>query len=313
LYETALFNPVSWTGTPLDRGQWTLADTQGTPIHRFIFGIEGAIPVTGDFDGDGVSEVAVFFDGLWFIDLNGNGVWDEGDLWARLGKAGDQPITGDWDGDGKTDIGIFGPAWAGDARALEVEPGLPDADNELTGRHKNIPPDPPDATSGRRTLKRTAQGDLRSDVIDHVFQYGSEGDRAVSGDWNGDGVTNIGLFRNGTWYLDADGDGRWSRGDKMIQMGGPGDLPVVGDWNGDGIDDVGLFRDGVWRLDIDGDHKLGPHDRVFNLGGPHDRPIAGDFNGDGIDEVGVYQDSAGKADEQAFQPVDRQPTRAVVR
>ncbi|NUQ62986.1 MAG: carboxypeptidase regulatory-like domain-containing protein [Pirellulales bacterium] len=314
IYESPLFNPVSWTGAPLDRGQWTIADANGSTLHQFIFGMEGAVPVTGDFDGDGVCEVAVFFDGLWFIDLNGNGAWDPGDLWARLGQAGDQPVAGDWDGDGKTDIGIFGRAWIGDAHAIEAEPGLPDTENERIGRHKNVPPSPEEATSGWRTLKRTSEGEMRSDVIDHVFQYGAEGDRAVAGDWNGDGVTNIGLFRNGTWYLDMDGDGHWSRGDVMVRMGGEGDLPVVGDFNGDGVDDLGLFRDGTWRLDMNGNHKLDVHDRVFQLGGPNDRPVTGDFNGDGVDEVAVYQDGVSKPDEQALRPSDREaPEAAPVR
>ena len=69
------------------------------------------MPVTGDFNGDGVTDIGVFIDGQWFLDLNGNGQWDEGDLWAQLGTQDDLPVTGDWDADGKTDIGIYGPAW----------------------------------------------------------------------------------------------------------------------------------------------------------------------------------------------------------
>jgi hypothetical protein len=299
LQESALFNPISWTGVPMDRAQWIIADTQGTVINQFVFGLESGTPMAGDFDGNGVCEVAVFFDGVWFIDLNGNGVWDQGDLWVRLGKSGDQPVTGDWDGDGKTDIGIFGPAWVGDGRAIEREPGLPDTQNDRTGRPKNLPPMPHEATAGWRTLKRTAEGPLRSDVIDHVFQYGSDGDRAVAGDFNGDGVSSIGVYREGTWYLDMDGNGRWSQGDQLVQMGTDKDIPVVGDWNGDGTDELGLFRDGTWQLDINGDHRIDANDRVFQLGGPHDKPVVGDFNGDGVDEVAVYQETFTKPNEQA--------------
>ena len=35
-----------------------------------------------------------------FVDLNGNGTWDEGDLWVKLGKKDDQAVAGDWNGDG---------------------------------------------------------------------------------------------------------------------------------------------------------------------------------------------------------------------
>jgi len=298
---TGYFNPVSWSGADMSRAEWWALDEQGKKARKFVFGLEGGIPVAGDFDGNGTTDIGVFFDGLWFLDLNGNGVWDDGDLWARLGMEGDQPVTGDWDGDGKTDLGIFGPAWRGDSRAIEHEPGLPDAENhDTTGRYKNVPPTPEEATDGWRTLKRTAQGPLRTDLIDHVFQYGTEGDVAVSGDWNGDGVTNIGLFRGGTWYLDADGNGRWTAGDVYVEnLGAPGDTPVVGDFNGDGVDDLGVYRGGTWYLDADGDHRLDARDKVFRLGGPHDRPVVGDFNNDGIDEIATYRDGHASEDLQA--------------
>ena len=305
-----LFNPVSWTGAPMDRAQWTLADPDGAQLRTFLFGLEGGIPVTGDWDGDGTTEIGVFFDGLWFLDLNGNGIWDDGDLWSRLGHEYDQPITGDWDGDGKTDIGIFGPAWAGDRRALAAEPGLPDAENDLTGFFKNVPPNPAEATSGWRTLKRTAAGKVRADLIDHVFQYGTEGDHAVAGDWNGDGVTNIGLFRDGIWYLDADGNGRWTAGDALVELGETGDLPVVGDFNGDGVDQLGVYREGAWHLDTNGDRVLDAHDKVFELGGPHDKPVVGDFNGDGADQIGIYRDAAPEPDPQVSMTPDQPAPKA---
>ena len=101
--------------------------------------------------------------GGFVLDLNGNGAWDEVDLWAKLGKKGDQPVSGDWDGDGKTDIGIFGPAWIGDLKAVSVEPGLPDAQNPpMKARPKNVPPEPADAAVGWRTMKKGNAGQMRS-------------------------------------------------------------------------------------------------------------------------------------------------------
>jgi len=155
---------------------------------------------------------------------------------------------------------------------------------------KNVPPEQRFAASDVRLMKRTARGNIRSDLIDHVFQYGSPGDVPVAGDWNGDGVVNIGLFRDGVWYLDRDGDGRWTAGDLYVgNFGAAGDVPVIGDWNGDGIDNLGIYRDGHWHLDANGNFQLDAHDRVLQLGGPDDKPIAGDFDGDGIDEIAVYR------------------------
>jgi protocatechuate 3,4-dioxygenase beta subunit len=287
------FDPVSWSGADLNQSQWILADENGAPLMTVHFGMPGSVPVTGDWDGSGTTKVGVFFDGLWFLDLNGNGVWDDKDLWIKLGKKGDQPVAGDWNGDGKTDIGIFGHAWAGDAKAVTREPGLPDAQNVAAkSRPKNVPPDPVDAAAGYRTLKKGHVGKMRSDVIDHVFQYGMKGDVAVVGDWNGDGIYTVGIFRNGVWYLDMDGDGRWSEGDLMVEFGQEGDRPVVGDWTGDGISKLGVYRNGTFYLDTNNNHRLDATDKVFQLGGPGDKPVAGDWNGDGIDKVGVYRDGA---------------------
>lgn len=286
------FSQASWSSAQMNRSQWIVADEQGNVVRQFLFGLEEGIPVTGDFDGDGQAEVGVFYNGLWFIDLNGNGIWDEGDLWARLGKEGDRPVTGDWDGDGKTDIGIFGPVWPGDARAVAAEPGLPDAQNVSTGAPKNLPPAPERASAGSRVMRRTAAGPVRSDLIDHVFEYGDSDDVPIAGDWNGDGVSNIGLFRDGTWYLDVDGNGRWSENADIYieRFGQAGDIPVVGDFNGDGIDEIGVFSSGQWHLDSNGNRAIDAGDKSFELGGAGDVPVVADFNGDGVDEVALYRE-----------------------
>lgn len=289
--EVSFFDPARWEGIPLDRGRWIIADlTTGEQTVFGTLGTEAAIPVVGDFAGTGRAQIGIFFGGMFFIDLNGNGVWDEGDLWIKLGRDGDQPVAGDWDGDGKIDVGVFGPSWLGDDRALRVEPGLPDAQNRLVAlRPRNLPPKPEQAPDERRILQQGRTGPTREDLIDHVFMYGEPGDFAVVGDWNGDGIATIGVFRGGVWYLDWDGDGRWGDGDRVAFFGHSGDIPVVGDWTGDGRTKLGIFRDGRFVLDTDGDFRLTEVDQVFLLGGVGDRPFAGDFNGDGKAEVGVYQ------------------------
>jgi len=51
---------------------------------QFDFGISG-IPVTGDWNGDGVSEIGVYDPdaAIWYLDLNGNGMWDTRELIVR--------------------------------------------------------------------------------------------------------------------------------------------------------------------------------------------------------------------------------------
>jgi hypothetical protein len=282
-----------WRDGAVDEGEWLLGlpetDNPGS-MRRVRFGLRGGTPVVGDFDGDGRSQVGFFRNGRWFLDLNDDGVWDAGDLWANLGRRDDRPVTGDWDGDGKTDIGVYGPAWANDPRAVAHEPGLPDSHNEHVGTRKNAPRPAPHAPHGQRTMKLTAAGKPRADVIDHVFFFGTPGDSPVVGDWNGDGTHTIAVFRNGTWWRDVDGDGKWSKADLRTSFGRPGDLPVVGDFNGDGIDELGVFRDGTWYIDTNANGVIDNHDQVFRLGAAGDRPVVGDWNADGKSEPGVYRE-----------------------
>ena len=82
---------LAWSDVPLDGGHGRLAARGRQCVgraQRTISASRGGIPVTGDWNGDGTTKIGVFIDGRWFLDLNGNGVWDEGDLWAKLGTRG---------------------------------------------------------------------------------------------------------------------------------------------------------------------------------------------------------------------------------
>ena len=63
------------------------------------FGEAGDLPVIGDWDGTGRSQIGIFRPdtGEWLLDLNGNGKWDDGiDLHLSYGQPGDVPIVGKW-------------------------------------------------------------------------------------------------------------------------------------------------------------------------------------------------------------------------
>lgn len=282
-----------WTSDKANLGKWRLFDADGnetTYDREIVIGVVDGLPIVGDFDGDGRDEVAMFFDGQWLIDLNGNGQWDPGDLWVQLGSVVDKPVAGDWDGDGKDDVGIFGPEWERDPEVIPKDPGLPDPDNQRRRGRKNTPPNLNDATNGHRLLQKTTQGKMRADVIDHVFRYGSERDIPLVGDWNGDGIDTIAVYQAGTWRLDLDGDGRWSARDGMFEFGQGGDIPLVGDWNGDGIDELVIVRGDLWIIDVDGDRRLTDADVRIRIPRANDEiPVMGDWDGDGRSEPGLYR------------------------
>jgi serine-aspartate repeat-containing protein C/D/E len=287
---TSMLNLQTWNNVAMDRTPWQLATRDSKIVGMPVFGNQMGLPVPGDYNGDGISEMGVYIDGEWFIDLNHNNQWDKDDMWAKLGTREDLPVVGDWDGDGKDDIGIYGPAWPRDPEAIQREPGLPITLNPPTGKSKNMPPLPEEATLGERALKRTSTGKLRLDLIDHVFNYGTNGDQPVAGDWTGQGSDSIGIFRDGSWNLDVDGNGKITAADVGFSFGQAGDKAVVGDWNGDGTDEVGVYRNGQFILDTNGNHMIDAADTMVNMPtGVDGLPVAGDWDGDGRDEVGVYE------------------------
>lgn len=281
------------------RGKWMLVDREGNLVEAgqaLTLGGKDAIPLVGDFNGDGVDEIAVYVGGQWFVDLNGNGVWDEGDLWIRLGNELDRPVVGDWDGDGKADVAIFGRQWQYDPEAIVEDPGLPTPANS---RRRDFAL--PASTRMRavqweqhRELRQGQQGDVRSDAVDHVFRYGEQADTPLAGDWNGDGIDSVAIFRAGQWTLNSSGDGRMTKDDQRVSFGQPGDIAIVGDWNGDGITDLGVVRGDVWIIDSDGDRRLTANDLQLEIPKPHPdaTPVVGDWDGDGKDEFGWYYHQA---------------------
>lgn len=289
-----------------------------------VSGLKSGKVIVGDWDGDGVDDVGVFVNGDWYL-LYGD--WADGlsaeqlqTLYAKLGGSeSDQPVAGDWDGDGKCDIAVFGLQGSEEDEILATEPGLPSdlndtrtdttlyVSDEAYKRAKNLPPELKDQEFGIAAYRDVSRANFvnvgathqtaaqkRRDIIDHVFRYGGKDDVAIAGDWNGDGRTEIGFYRNGSWTLDMNGNGKIDEGD-VVGRGPKGSYkPVVGDWNGDGIDGVALFDDstGEWLFDTNGDFNIDDSDLRVNwrFGRKGDEPVAGDWNGDGRDEVGVYRE-----------------------
>lgn len=134
-------------------------------------------------------------------------------------------------------------------------------------------------------------------------QFGAPIDLPVTGDWSGNGVPNIGVFRpaDGRWYLDLNGNSFWDgcgTDGCFGPFGAPVDRPVIGDWDGTGTLRFGVFRPttGQWYFDLNGNGTwdgCGKDRCQGTFGAPEDWPVAGDMDGDNITEFGVYRPSTG--------------------
>ncbi|WP_426562350.1 SpoIID/LytB domain-containing protein [Angustibacter sp. McL0619] len=107
---------------------------------------------------------------------------------------------------------------------------------------------------------------------------------AISGDWDGNGVDDVGWFKDGVFSL------RWPDGTtRRIELGQAGDIPVVADWDGDSEhrDGIGVFRNGVWqtRNSLSGAGVV----TTFTYGQAGDLPIAGHWTAAAAANIGVVR------------------------
>jgi hypothetical protein len=207
-------------------GSWSAGDRQMTID---VAGGPGT-PLVGDWNGDGFDDVGKQV-GTWYrLDLDGDGVWEGnagGDRNTSFGGAFGPglPLVGDWNGDGRDEIGTYVP----DSRVFLLD------------------------ANGNGVWDGAAGGDAVSWLAAFAAPIPSEGaGQPLVGDWNGDGVDDIGKRVATYVYLDADGDRLWNGpfgGDRVQRaLTTEPDGVLVLDWDLDGADEIGTAN----RLDWGG-------------------------------------------------------------
>jgi FtsP/CotA-like multicopper oxidase with cupredoxin domain len=229
----------AWDGTPNDK------------LNSFIPPVANGTPVWGDWDGSGTSKIGIYKDGIWYVDLNGNGIWDGTPTDAQysfgIGIPNAIPVTGDWNGSGPTKIGVYiNGTWYLDLNGNGAWDGTP--------------------TDAR-----------------YSFGIGVANAIPVTGDWTGTGTTKIGIYKTGSWYVDLNGNGAWdgTPTDALYSFGGgiANAIPVTGDWTGNGKTKIGIYTNGTWYSDLDGNGAWdGPSidaQYLFGNGVPGAVPVIG--------------------------------------
>jgi len=206
--EIGYYQPVSFYGIwRLDyngNGRW-----DGAIIDRvYTFGRTGAVPVTGDWNNDGKTDIGYYMPSgtysVFRVDYNGNGLWEGGviDRVYVFGTPGVTPVSGDWNKDGRTEIGYYQPV----------------------------------SNYGVWRIDYNGNGRWDGAIIDRTYTFGRTGATPVSGDWDADTKTEIGYFLpySGYGYFreDYNANGLWEGGviDRVYLFGSLTGTPVTGKW-----------------------------------------------------------------------------------
>ncbi len=131
-------------------------------------------------------------------------------------------------------------------------------------------------------------------VADIWAVFGGEtSDLPVVGDWNGDGIDSLGVYRSNVGqFILSDGNSGLVTENYRFTFGNPGDTPFVGHWTSDMLSDgVGVFRSSNGILYQRKTLTTGVSDFSGIYGDPGDQIVAGDWNSNNLDSVGVYRAS----------------------
>ncbi len=131
---------------------------------------------------------------------------------------------------------------------------------------------------------RDGNNDGRTTVDIGAFevQSGATGSRTAGYDFDGDGRSDISVFRptEAVWYLNRSTDGS-----SATHFGVPTDKITPADYDADGKTDISIYRDGTWWRVNSSNNTFG----AVHFGMPNDIPVPADYTGDGRAELAVYR------------------------
>jgi hypothetical protein len=121
---------------------------------------------------------------------------------------------------------------------------------------------------------------------------GDTSDLPVVGDWNGDGVDTIGVYRSATGFFYLSDSNMTPAINYTLLFGNPGDAPFAGRWTADMTGSgVGVYRNTNGILYQRKSLTSGFDDFFAVFGNPGDQAFAGDWEANGFDSIGIYRAS----------------------
>lgn len=204
----------------------------------------GGEVIAGDWDGDGVSTVAIRNgENYTFYDSNRSDAKTTAATFPGTGSG--QVLVADFNGDKKDDIAVkngnvFSIKYNATASGA-ADATVPYGKAEDYGLAGDWDGDGKATLGVRRGHINLLRDTLTGGEADRTFAYGRNDDVAYVGDWNGDGKDTVAVRRGATLFVKnalSGGDA-----DTSFTYGRASDKLVVGDWTGTGKDTVAVVRE----------------------------------------------------------------------
>ena len=254
-------------------GFWYVAKSSGGYSSvQWGLGTDRLVP--GDYDGDGKTDLAVYRlgPGYNFPTTPGDYIWyilkstDNTPLAKNWGTnvfiEWDTPTPADFDGDGKTDLAVYRLSDAlgspGKFKILQSSNNSPNITNWGVTTDALIPADYDGDGKADLAVFRYGLFTSQPDNTWYILQsstgtlrterFGLRSDQLVPADYDGDGKTDIAVWRpsDGIWYRLNSSNGSFN----AFRFGASDDKPTPGDYDGDGKTDFAVYRPstGTWYL-----------------------------------------------------------------
>ena len=124
-------------------------------------------------------------------------------------------------------------------------------------------------------------------------------------DFDGDGKSDVSVFRQGTWFINPSGSPSGFAPDAPnaaygVQFGQAGDVTVPADFDGDGKSDIAVWRSGSFAYF----YILNSSNNAFRaeqFGASGDNPtVSGDWDADGKGDLAVYRNASTSGGQSFF-------------